>query len=105
MNTPESLFEEIGARLGETHGAILGKMFGMRCIKGNRKAFAGLFQDSMAFKLSGEQHAEALNLPGSVLFDPSGMGRPMKEWVQVSFEHASRWPEFAEAALQYVTNE
>ncbi|MGB8956568.1 MAG: hypothetical protein WCC10_14425 [Tumebacillaceae bacterium] len=104
MNSPESLFEEIGTRFGETHGASLGQMFGKRCIKVNGKAFASFFQDAMVFKLSGERHAEALNLPGSVLFDPSGKGRPMKEWVQVSFEHASRWPEFAEVALQYVEN-
>jgi len=56
----------------------------------------------MVFKLPLPQHSEALNLTGAQLFDPSGRGRPMKEWVVVPVEHASRWSEFARAALQYV---
>ena len=78
------------------------KMFGMPCIKVNGKAFAGLYHSDMTFKLAGDSHAKALDLEGACLFDPSHMGRPMKEWVQVPFENAEMWREFAESALQYV---
>ena len=80
-----------------------GKMFGMPCLKNsNGKAYAGLFEDSMVFKLGGASHAEALALTGTRLFDPSGRGRPMKEWVVVPNEHVSRWLEFARKAFDYV---
>ncbi len=80
-----------------------GKMFGMPCLKNsNGKAYAGFFEDSMVFKLSGASHAEALALTGSRLFDPSGRGRPRKEWVVVPVEHSSRWLDFARKAFDYV---
>ena len=58
----------------------------------------------MVFKLNGETHATALALKGAVLFDPSGMGRAMKEWVVVPKAHAKQWPTLAAAALSYVAN-
>lgn len=102
MSTPDALYEKIGMELGETHDVKLGKMFGKLCMKVNGKAFAAFHEDAMVFKLSGDRHAEAMNLPGSILFDPSGKNKPMKEWVQVSFDHAAQWPDLAEAALQHV---
>ena len=57
----------------------------------------------MVFKLSGKIHDDALSLNGSQLFDPSGKRRPMKEWVQVSFEYKDKWEKYAKEALKYVT--
>lgn len=56
----------------------------------------------MVFKLSGNEHKEALNLPGSELFDPSGKNRPMKEWVQLPPVHSDHWEYFAKAAYDKV---
>ena len=53
-------------------------------------------------KLTGDLHAEALKLKGAVLFDPSGKGRAMKEWVQVAFTHKNKWPEYAKSAMEFV---
>lgn len=78
-------------------------MFGMPCMKIKSKAFCGLFNDDMVFKLTGDAHAKALKLKGAKLFDPMG-GRPMKEWVQVPAKFADQWNEFAEASLKYVGN-
>lgn len=78
------------------------QMFGKPCFKINGKAFICFFQDEMVFKLTGDVHKEAISLSGSQLFDPSGKKRPMKEWVQVSFKHKSKWKNFAEAALTNV---
>lgn len=56
----------------------------------------------MVFKLSNGVHQEALSLDGAELFDPSGKGRPMKEWIQVPFDYHLRWKEFAIESLAYV---
>ncbi|HLX58576.1 MAG TPA: hypothetical protein VKR83_16280 [Ktedonobacteraceae bacterium] len=98
---PLATYEAVSAELTATSPATISKMFGMPCLKINGKAFAGYFKDAMIFKLTAPQHAEALALSNARLFDPMG-GRPMKEWVEVPVEHASRWLEFARAALSYV---
>ena len=63
---------------------------------------AGLFGDALVFKLGGDAHASAIALEGAELFDPSGIGRAMKEWVVVPKAHAKRWPTLGERALDYV---
>lgn len=99
---PRSAYDAVATELAATSSTTSGKMFGMPCLKNNGKAFAGYYEGAMVFKLTPPQHTEALNLSGARLFDPSDRGRPMKEWVEVPVEHASRWSEFARAAFQYV---
>ena len=88
----------------DTLGADASAMFGMPTMKAGGKGFAGLFGDAMVFKLTGDAHAGALALKGAVLFDPSGEGRAMKEWVVVPKAHMKQWPTLAAAALAYVAN-
>ena len=98
--TPEySAYLAIGTAMT---GAEQSQMFGKKCFKTGGKAFACFFQNAMVFKLTGAAHATAMALPGSVLFDPSGSGRAMKEWVQVTGAHQAQWPDLAAAALAYV---
>src|SRR5438067_487738 len=99
---PRAEYDAVAGEVTATSSAITGKMFGMPCLKNNGKAFAGFYQDAMVFKLKAPSHSEALALSGSRLFDPSGRGRPMKEWVEVTVEHAFRWLELAREALRYV---
>ena len=66
------------------------------------KACVCLYEDALVFKLTGNGHQHALKLAGATLWDPSGRNRPMKEWVQVPFEHAIQWPTLAQNALDYV---
>ena len=96
---PRAEYDGVAAALTATSEATTGKMFGMPCLKLGGKAFAGFYQGAMVFKLRGEAHGEALALAGAHLFDPSGMQRPMKEWVVVPAEHAARWPEFGRQAM------
>ena len=100
---PRSLYDEVVAELVATAPVKSGKMFGMPCLKQNEsgKAFAGYYEGAMVFKLTGLRHSEALQLSGTHLFDPMG-SRPMKEWVEVPSEHASRWVGLAREALRYV---
>ena len=99
---PRAEYDAVASEIIATSSSITGQMFGMPCLKNNGKAFAGYYHGAMVFKLGAPTHADALALPGARLFDPSGLGRPMKEWVVVPDEYASRWPEFAREALLYV---
>lgn len=99
MTKEEKLYVEIGESL---NGTILSKMFGKPSLKVNGKAFACLHDNCMVFKLNGDTHKKAIALSGTCLFDPSDMGRPMKEWVQVPYTHKAKWKELATAAFNYV---
>jgi len=98
-------YERTAAELAQTVGATPGRMMGMPTLYLGGKAFAGLFGDAMVFKLGGEEHTAALALQGAGLFDPSGMGRPMKAWVQVPLEQASDWPVLAASAARGIGDE
>jgi len=95
--------EEIYTQTGQViEGAAQSQMFGKPCFKINGKAFICFFQNCMVFKLQGDHHRETIALPGAILFDPSGKGRPMKEWIQVPAQYRDQWPSLATAACTYV---
>jgi len=93
-------YEAVAAGL-EAAGVVQGSMFGMPCLKIERKMLAGMFGDAMTFKLPAEPREEALALSGAEHFDP-GMGRPMKEWVVIPLEHSASWAKYAGQALEFV---
>ena len=95
-------FDRVVAALTESDHALRTRMFSMPSASINGKHFAGLYQDDMVFKLGGDDHAAALKLAGAHLFDPSGIGRAMKEWVVVPNKHSARYPELGRQALAYV---
>lgn len=97
--TEQETYFTIGNKIPD---AVESQLFGKPCFKIAGKAFACFFQDCMVFKLSGDTHKNALSLDGAKLFDPSGKGRPMKEWVQLPFDYAGKWPEFAREAAAYI---
>jgi hypothetical protein len=101
MASAEQKYESIADGMATRPNVARAKMFGMPVVKVNGNAFMGYFKDSMTFKLTGSAHADALKLKGAHLFDPSGIGRPMKEWVQIPVTHASKWKTFAQHALKY----
>jgi hypothetical protein len=99
MTVAEELFYTTGAQIDDS---IKSQMFGKPCFKIGKKAFMCFFKESMVFKLTNTFHSEALSLDGAELFDPSGKGRAMKEWVQVPYEYKDLWPKLAQAAVEYV---
>jgi hypothetical protein len=99
---PRSVYDAIIAELGATGQVVPSQMFGVPCLKYAGKAFATFHPDAMVFKLRQPEHGEALALAGAHLFDPSGAGRPMKEWVEVPAAHAAYWPALAREALHYL---
>ena len=101
MSKEEKLYTETGLAIKDAEQS---QMFGKPCFKVKGKAFICFFNDAMVFKLAGDDHKAAASLDGAVLFDPSGKGRPMKEWVQVPFGYAKKWTGFAKAAYRYVSS-
>ena len=95
----EKLFLQIGNKM---EGAEESQVFGKPCFKVNGKAFMCFFDECLVFKLEGKTHETALNLKASKLFDPSGKGRAMKEWVQVTMAHKGHYSAFAREAMKYV---
>ncbi|GAA3395061.1 TfoX/Sxy family protein [Cryptosporangium minutisporangium] len=104
--TPDEHFDDIVDDL-VPEGVHASKMFGSRALKLDRKVFAVVHSDDMVFRLGAgtPAHADALELAGAELFDPSGMQRPTKGWVVVPVDHVDRWPEFARAALGHLRGE
>ena len=99
--TAEDHYKDVAEALADD-GAVSSQMFGMPSLKINGKAFAGLYEDAMVFKLTGEPHKKALAERGAKLFEPMA-GRPMKEWVQVPMASAKQWKVYAEQAMKYVS--
>ena len=74
-------------------------MFGMPALKFGKIPFAVLFGNALVLKLEGDTHARTLALEGAVLFDRSGVGRPMPEWVVIPEAHFKVWGSLAATAL------
>lgn len=102
MSKAVAEYEKLVAQLGANEGVAAGQMFGKACLKVNGKAFIAQHKDWVVFKLAGNTHAKALAIGGAELWDPSGKGRPMKEWVAVPAGESKGFKAFAVAALDYV---
>jgi hypothetical protein len=101
--TPDECFDDILDELTPA-GVHTATMFGSRALKRETKVFAVVHTEDAVFRLGRgtPAHADALALDGAELFDPSGRGRPMKDWVRVPADHTDHWLPFAQAALAYL---
>jgi hypothetical protein len=95
---------EIANQFAPEHQVTQGKWFGKPCLKSNNKVFVVLWGKSLVFKLTGNAHAEALEIPGAHLFDPRGKGQAMKEWVQIPAAQSVVWSSYARHAFDYLTS-
>jgi hypothetical protein len=96
---PDALFAQLAEEL-EPFGVKKSSMFGMPCLKDPKgKAFVGLHQGELVVRLNRDtpEHAEALTVKGSHLFDPMG-GRPMKDWICLPPAAHASWLPLTEAA-------
>ncbi len=102
MPSAAAEYEKLKATLETNQEVTAGQMFGKACLKVNSKAFASLHNDKLVFKLTGEHHKKAMSLKDAELWDPSGKGRPMKEWVALPVVEAKHFKLLAAEALAYV---
>lgn len=97
MKQTEALFAQAEAQFSGRAEVTQGKLFGHPCLSVQGKAFMVRFHDDLVFKLGRERATVLLEAHGELrLFDPSGKGRAMRDWVQapVSFSHeVSAWSE------------
>jgi hypothetical protein len=99
-------YEEFVERMLDVDSTITqGSMFGMPCLKRSGKAFGGSFGGGVVLKLGQPEHGQALSLKGAELFDPSGSGRVMKEWVVIPSAHQSEWVRLGIAGMTYSTGD
>ncbi|MFT6395469.1 MAG: hypothetical protein ACJAYU_000211 [Bradymonadia bacterium] len=101
MNAIER-FDSVKSALCTAEAVTAGKLFGKRCLKVDGKAFAAQHLETVVFKPATPAHGEALAAEGAKLWDPSGKGRSMKEWVAVPAASACEFERFAECAQAYV---
>ncbi|WP_326826044.1 hypothetical protein [Streptosporangium sp. NBC_01756] len=98
----EEDFKQVGAELADL-GVRISSMMGRPALKDQEgKVFASLQRDgAMVFRLVRDtiEHTAALQLAGASLFDPSGQGRTVQDWVVVPHSSAEKWTDLAEAAL------
>jgi len=80
--SPRELVRAFEEAVQSLRGTERRKMFGYPAIFVNGNMFAGLFRDSMVLKLTEEDSARFLRLPGAGPFAPMA-GRVMKNWVVV----------------------
>ena len=80
---------------------IEGKMMGMPSLKAGRSMFGGTFDGHLVVKLGRERVAALIAGGRAEPFDPSGRGRPMKDWAQVP-EPADDWLALAAEARALV---
>ncbi len=103
MDDAQADYDElVGSLLARHGGAERAQMMGMPCVKRGGKLALGFVREegALVFKLEDEQEREAaLALEGAHLFDPSGKGRPFREWVVVPPAHAAEWERLGDAAL------
>ncbi len=105
MTDITGIFDDIANLLALRPGVSRSKMFGMPAVKVNGKAFIGLSNDKIVFKLAEAERRSALKLEGARFFEPME-GRAMKEWVEVPISPVpvDTLQQLAEAALIYVRN-
>lgn len=94
-------FDEITQALTSKKDVSAGNLFGKSCIKHGTKAFAAFHRDEMVFKLGVAEQKEITGLKGAHLWDPSGAGRPMKEWTCLPVALVKLWSALAEKSLAY----
>lgn len=99
MSQYEMAFNEIASHLNLTDQVVKGNMFGAKCLKINKKAFAMFHQEEMVFKLPAEE--SLMSMEGVRTFEPMP-GRTMNGWVQVPNRHSGQWEELSVKALNYV---
>lgn len=102
MSSGQAEFAKLTAAQTGESGVEAGQMFGKVCLKVGGKAFAAQQNDLLAFKLTGADHAAALKEEGARLWDPSGAGRPMKEWVAIPATANGNFSRYCDAAKAYV---
>jgi hypothetical protein len=97
----EALFRSVVSAHTADPGITQSKMFGSPGLKTGGKVFACLWKGSLVLKLPAPRVEALLERGAAVRFDP-GMGRQMKEWVEVPPSTAREWLALAAESRAFV---
>ena len=75
------------------------KMMGMPTLRVGRAMFGGTFDGDLVVKVGQQRARQLIDAGRAEAFDPSGRGRPMKDWAQVH-QPADDWLALAEEAKE-----
>ena len=103
MAGAEEEYQKLVLALADGEEVVAGQMFGKPCLKVGGKAFLARHGEVVVFKLGSPHHEKAMAIKGASLWDPSGKGRPMKEWVAVPAAGSKSFAALTKAALAYVS--
>jgi hypothetical protein len=78
-----------------------GQMMGMPALKAQGKMFGGCFEGRLVVKIGRDRVQELVAAGHADLFDPSGRGRPMKDWASLS-ESYGDWLALAQEARELI---
>lgn len=73
---------------------------GMAALKVGAKLFGGCQEDDLVLKLGRDRVAELIDAGRAGPFDPSGRGRPMRDWARIPAPYED-WLELAEDAKAF----
>lgn len=93
----EEAYRAVVDELRADPAVVEGQMMGMPALKRGGKMFGGLFDGELVVKLGRERVDELVAAGRARAFDPSGRGRPMKDWAQLPEEEGG-WLAAAEEA-------
>jgi hypothetical protein len=94
---PESYRRLVESLLQSDPAVTEGQMMGMPALKRGSKMFGGLSGVDLVLRIGRERVTELIESGRAKAFDPSGRGRPMKDWAQIP-EPDDDWPALAEEA-------
>jgi|SRR6266404_4759270 len=86
---PRRLYDDVIDELAQTLDFDLTKMMGMPALKREGKMFGGYADGMLVVKLGRNRVDDLVENGLARPFDPSGRGRPMKDWASVS--PSSNW--------------
>ena len=101
VDASQPLFDAVAAAHAGDAGVTRSKMFGSPGLKTGGKVFACLWQGKLVVKLPAARVAALVAEGKGARFDP-GMGRQMKEWVEVGPSSADEWLALAAESRAFV---
>lgn len=101
---PEAVVTLFHSAMADLPDAEPRQMFGYPCAFVKGQMLTGVFEDRIMLRLSDQDRAQFLKLPGARLFEPMS-GRPMREYVELPpsiMNSPAKYRHWLERGLAYV---